>query len=515
MKFDKHLFISYAHVDNNPTPDDPKGWVARFHEYLNTYLGMNIGAEARIWRDERLQGNDVFSDEIFKQFPQTALLLSVISERYSESKWCLNEVTAFTKSAEQTGGLVVDNKARILKVMLKPLATDRLAAFPSVLREVLGYEFFFLAEGHRVLPLDPAFGNSEAYRRKIYFLAEDIAELIRKMDGIAKVKMAAAVGGSAGGGAVEPSIAPLPPEPAKGTKPTIYLAETSYDRADDRERLRGELRAHGYTIVPEQRMPELELDYVAEATRLLSESQLAIHMIGAVPGKVPDGADPKPAVQTQHELALQQSKDRGLERLIWLPVETKAEQPEHQAFLKDLRGSSELQLKADLIAGNLEDLKNAVRATLKRIEDPQPASAPVRESRGQRTVFLICVENDIEAIGPLVECLAASGVNVEIPVFSGDAAGVLEANEATAMTCHGTVLFFGAGDGAWRRHQLGELDRIQSSRPDRPFLAKITYLSGPETVDKKFLRLKKEPNLVDGAGGFQPAALQSFLKALQ
>jgi len=492
MNFEKHLFISYAHVDNMTTPDDPRGWVARFHEYLESYLSTNIGATARIWRDERLRGDDVFAKEIFKQFPQTAVLVSVISPRYLESKWCLDEVVEFSKVAARTGGLIIDDKSRILKVMLKPVPPERLEAFPSVMRDMIGYEFYHEAEGRRVLPLDPAFGSGEAYRRNIYFLAEDIADLVRKLSEQADTPLAT---------------------PAPAAKPAVYLAESSYDRAEDRERLRGELRAHGYMIVPDQRMPELEREYMAEVTRLLSQCQLSIHMIGSVRGKSPDGPSQKSAIQIQQELAVQQSKERRLERLIWLPADTRSDQPDHQAFLDALRGNAEMQRMADLIAGDLEELKSAARAALKRIEDPKPQTTIAPDS-GPPTVYLICVEDDVEAAVPLMECLGEKGYNVELPVFTGDSASVREANEAVAMACRGALLFFGAGDGAWRKHQLSELTRVQGSRRDNPLRANFTYLAAPDTTDKKVPRFKKESNLIDGIAGFQPSLLAPFLKAL-
>ena len=78
MNFETHLFISYAHVDNKPTADD-EGWITRFHKSLESYLSTNLGKDASIWRDDKLQGNDIFGDEIIKQFLKTALLISVLS----------------------------------------------------------------------------------------------------------------------------------------------------------------------------------------------------------------------------------------------------------------------------------------------------------------------------------------------------------------------------------------------------------------------------------------------------
>jgi hypothetical protein len=90
--FNKHLFISYAHVDNMMTSDDNQGWVTRFHSSLKAFLSGAIGEEAVIWRDDKLRGNDVFADEIVDQFPETALLVSIVSPRYLMSEWCLREI---------------------------------------------------------------------------------------------------------------------------------------------------------------------------------------------------------------------------------------------------------------------------------------------------------------------------------------------------------------------------------------------------------------------------------------
>ena len=74
MNFEQNLFISYAHIDDQPLNAGEKGWITRFHATLKAILSMRMGREAKIWRDEKLQGNDVFSDEIVAQFRQSAVL---------------------------------------------------------------------------------------------------------------------------------------------------------------------------------------------------------------------------------------------------------------------------------------------------------------------------------------------------------------------------------------------------------------------------------------------------------
>jgi Transcriptional regulator PadR-like family len=76
MGFEKHLFISYAHLDNEPLTEQQQGWITRFHTSLAAILSMRLGRKAEIWRDSKLSGNDIFADQILQQFPKTALQIS-------------------------------------------------------------------------------------------------------------------------------------------------------------------------------------------------------------------------------------------------------------------------------------------------------------------------------------------------------------------------------------------------------------------------------------------------------
>ena len=227
MSFEKDIFISYAHLDNQPLTAEQEGWISRFHASLEAMLSMRMGSQAKIWRDDKLQGMDIFSKEILDQFRQTAVLLSVLTPRYLNSEWCTREVDEFCKSAELSGGVVVDNKARVIKVIKTPV--DSGESLPSVMKEVLGYEFFTL-EDDAPLELDPAYGEKYAqdYNRKVGKLSWDIAQLLKTLE---------AHNGDIQESADEQSTA----------KSSLYLAECSYDRREVREILEGELKRHGYT----------------------------------------------------------------------------------------------------------------------------------------------------------------------------------------------------------------------------------------------------------------------------
>jgi len=147
MSFAQNLFISYAHIDNEPLTPGEKGWVTRFHTSLKALLSMRMGTEVQIWRDEKLQGNDVFSDEIVGRFRQSGALISILTSRYLNSEWCTREAREFCESAQQNGGLVFGNRSRVFKIIKTPVETQE--TLPAPMRDLLGYDFF--TEEERVI----------------------------------------------------------------------------------------------------------------------------------------------------------------------------------------------------------------------------------------------------------------------------------------------------------------------------------------------------------------------------
>ncbi len=52
--FDYDIFISFSHRDNEPHPGQDTGWVERFEDYLEWWLGKRRGLKGlKIWWDKR------------------------------------------------------------------------------------------------------------------------------------------------------------------------------------------------------------------------------------------------------------------------------------------------------------------------------------------------------------------------------------------------------------------------------------------------------------------------------
>jgi hypothetical protein len=489
--FTQDLFISYAHIDNQPMTEDEKGWVSRFHTTLGALLSMRLGKSARIWRDDKLQGNDMFADEITDQFFQTALLISVLTPRYLNSAWCTKEVAEFCKTAQHSGGMTIDNKSRVFKVLKTPVDTQE--TLPLEMKDALGYDFFMM-EDDAPVEMDAMYGKryGEAYNLMLNKLAWHIAQLLQKI----KTDVSDS----------------LPYKEAKGT---IYLAECSYDQKQARESLESELQHHGYTVLPDRELPRDEADYVAAVKGLLERCTLSIHLVGKNYGAVPCGPSEKSVVVLQNELAVQRSKSDTLERVIWLPQGTSSDKAQQQEFINALHEDDQVQFGADLITGDGETLKAAVHGTLKKLEKPEPRLAlPSGGEDGKKLIYLICNEQDVKATVPVRKFLRNAGFVIKTPIFEGDAAAVREAHQQFMSDCDALIVFYGSGDEAWKNTQDNELKKLPGYRCDKPLLGCYTYLAQPTTAKKEDLIDMEEDNLIDGLGDFSHEAMADFMRVV-
>lgn len=493
MSYTQDAFISYAHIDNEPLTPGQQGWVTQFHTTLQAMLSQRLGEKARIWRDEKLDGNDVFADEIVEQFAKTALLVSILSPRYVRSEWCTRELREFCEAAAHAGGVTIGNKSRVFKVIKTPFETA--APLPEAVQQTLGYEFYALDHGE-TQELDPAFGEQarQQFLSKLSRLAWELAKSLQQLAQSRPVASADSTGHA---------------------RSVVFLADCGRDQRNAREQLATELRMHGHEVLPALQLPLAEDALVPEVRAQLERCALAIHLVGASVGPVPDGPSGRSLVMLENQLAAERCRQGALRRIIWLPAGVSGERAEQQAFIDALQRDAALQYGADLLRGDLEALKGAMHLTLRQLDRPAaPAAALTATPAGQQVVHVLMSEADRAASVPLLKLLRAQGLVVTIPVFVGDAGALREANAQLVSGCDALVLFYGAGDEVWKFHQQSELRKQGAAGVAGRRRSEWICLAPPSTADKQMMRQLEEPHLIDALVGWTAASLDSLLAAL-
>jgi len=499
MQFDKDIFISYAHIDDESLIADKKGWITEFHRALEIRLGQLMGTKPIIWRDPILQGNHIFDKEIVDQFSKVAIMISVITPRYVKSEWCVREVTEFREVCQQNIGFIVNNKARVFKVIKTPIAQEQ---HPEGIRNILGYEFYGTDPNtNRIKEYSPVFSHTEkGYWEKLDDLANDICVYLEELKAV--------------NSPAAPSASVL--QQSKKHVKNIFLSESSSDTRELRDSLKRELQDHGYNILPYGQLSLVAPVLKDNVNQFMHESQLSIHLVGNSYGIVPEGTE-KSIVELQNELGAAKSLTDHLSRLIWIPENMDPTDERQKKFLQKLNsGSNEAIAGADMIKGSIEDFKSVVHDKLKSMESE--AEAPVAQQQIQeeqtgKMVYLICDIQDLDIILPLEDYLFANGIEVVLPIFEGDETQIREDHIENLKNCSGVIIFYGNGSEIWLRTKMRDFMKINGYGRTKPLSFKGVYVAGPANASKQRFRTL-EAEVINGIDKLPENELKNLLSKL-
>jgi hypothetical protein len=489
MNFEGDAFISYAHLDNVELIEGHKGWVATLHRALGTRVAQLHGEEARIWWDPKLQGNDYFADTLVERLQRVKALVAVVTPRYVKSEWGRRELVEFCKAAAQQGGIRVQDKARIFKVLKTPVERE---LHPPELQSLLGYEFFKVdPDTGKVLELalDEMFGPEvqKDFCLKLDDLAHDICALLDILR--------------------SPSVPPpSDPPPVAGA---VYLAVTTSELKDQREVIKRDLAQHGFTVFPDRPLPLAASDMQAAVREDLASCRMSIHMVGKTYSMVPEGGR-ESLVELQNELAIERAARGQFSRLVWIPPGVQVEDERQRKVLEGLRMDPRIEQGADLLETPLEDLRTMIDAWLKKGEKPEK---PEREAAVSPQVYLMYDQRDAGSISPWADFLFKD-FEVIHPVFDGDEAETRAYHQENLQSCDGALIFYGAANECWLRGKLGELKKSVGYRQTKikPVVG-ICFIAPRTAAKERFLT--HEAVLMPQWEGLSPDGLQPFVSRLK
>ncbi len=363
MNFEGDAFISYAHLDNVELIEGGKGWVTNLHRALEVRVAQLLGKPSHIWRDPKLDGNDIFEDALVKRLRDVASLISVVSPRYVKSEWTRRELAEFWKAAEEQGGVRFHDKARIFKVLKTPVPIE---ATPPELQSLLGYEFFKVdPDTGRIHELDEVFG-SEAQREfwiRLDDLAHDICCMLEVLEGPTTAV-----------GAVDSIAAPCRfslPRPLPTFGSSAKPSSETFSNMDT-----------PYFPLALSRMVESELKAILRSD--LARCRMSIHLVGRSYSFVPEASCSISAGDSERS-AIERGDQGDFSRLLWIPPGLQVKDERQRRVIEQFRMDPRIQKGADLLETPLEDLKTVIQERLKRITVPAAAaskqSVPSNESR--------------------------------------------------------------------------------------------------------------------------------------
>lgn len=483
--YENDAFISYSHIDNQPFSVPERRWVDFFHGHLQTFVDVHLGERASIWRDKRLTGDEVFSDEIGKRLLASAVLVSVLSPSYMKSDWCRKELFNFTDMAKSRGVLQVGTLHRVLKVLRLPVQRTLL---PPDLDTTVGTSFFRIdpqSERVRDLLVDSTADSLLVFLERVDDVAQELARLLRAM-------MPQPCGIGHAGDDRASSLA--------GGR-VVYLAWTSGDLAPQRDRLRRELEARRHRIVPEGDPPLDAAQFQAAVQTALGEAAIAVHMVGSKYGLVLEGVS-RSIVELQLDDAVFEASGSQAARIVWFAPQAALDtDPRLNALLAGV------QHRHVDVLGN-QGIKALKTLVLDRLQPASPHPPSFADTSGAgASVYLLCDQLDRADIAPVRNYLFERSLEVRLPLFEGDAQEIRAEHYETLKECDGVFVYWGRGSESWLRTMLRDLKKVFGLGRERPYTARLLMLAGPLDASKQGFRTHELP-MIDG---FAPELLQPFM----
>lgn len=507
MKFEKDIFISYAHLDDESLIESQNGWITEFHRVLAIRLGQVLGRKPVIWRDLELHGNHIFDQQIVDQFSQVAIMISIITPRYTKSDWCIREVNEFYAACEKNIGFNVNNQGRVFKIIKTPVKIEQ---HPEIIQNILGYEFYTTdSSSGRIRELAQISGQQtdRLYWDKLDDIANDIAAFLESIE-------------SQDGNTIEGHSATIENEKLK-----IYLAESSFETKELRDNLRRELQNSGCEIYPNKQLPFIESTLVDNVNTFLDNTELSIHLIGENYGLIPEGTQ-KSIVEIQNDVASSMSNKSGLQRLIWLPEGLQPKEDRQKLFVNNItQGISGIE-GADVIVSSLESFKEIILDKIAAIKNAKIKVEPVIEeiplkeqavlnSTNKKTdlkgiVYLIHDLLDVDEIRALENYLFESGLEVLVPLFEGDESDIRNDHIENLKICDAAIIYYGKANELWLRSKMRDFLKISGYGRENPIAVKAIYLGGPNTPAKEQFR-SLGTDVINGLSEFPAASFEKLL----
>lgn len=492
--FTNDIFISYRHLDNAPVSGS-SGWIDDFTAKLKTQLGFRLGYEPVIWRDRKLGGSEYFEKVIFGELQKSKLLISILSPGYvsPSSEWCMKELGEFHRLAEEGIGLQVGGKSRCIKVVKSFLDRKR---HPAQLQGLLGYDFYELDEETdrpEEFSYLPDGDHHARYRKKIDELAFEVSKLLLTFGDV--------------------------PQSTPDREHTVYLAETTTDRADYRDSISSELLSRGFRVLPDKELPNTPAEYRLAVSENLKQARLSIHLIGEKYARVLEGDEENSVVQIQNELAAQVAGTQDFSRLIWIAPDLAPVGKLQPAFINLLRTSKEAQNGAELLERPFEELKNRI---IEKLNPPKPAVAKVINFPQEDLVriYLMCDKLDFASVTAIRDYLYEKNQNYEVVLAAreGEEAmqvQVIQYHKDNLLECDAALVYYGHGNEFWLHSKLSDLRKVRAWGRERPLL-KGLYLAAPETPHKQEYKIREVLQLKPpGYGGVSEAALDAFIAYIE
>lgn len=417
----KHdIFVSYAHVDDEPLAGADKGWVTTLINGLKIILGQKLGRSDAfsLWMDYELRGHTALTPNVIEQLEGSATLVLILSPGYLASQWCHLELNAFLAK-------VGSNSGRVFVVEHEQVER------PAELSDLLGYKFWVSDDaGHpRTLAIPKPNPEEVEYYQRLYDLARQLTDQLKELKEQAKATPVAV-------------SSPTNSTSATTLTPTIFLAEVSSDLEERRQEVKRYLDQQGVRILPDKAYSFATIQQFLDQD--LSECRLFVQLLS---DKTGNGYP-----QFQYERAIAAN----------LPILQWRDPALDLAAVTDDAHRALLSLSTVVATDHIEFQAYIIKQLKQQLKPKE--DEPIDEDV---FVFVNAAPEDMPLAHQIKDILEARGVGYSLPLdlsVTTKPAEIRQYLEQNLLSCDAVIVLYDSTSVVWVNEQILYCRRMQRRR---------------------------------------------------
>lgn len=290
--------------------------------------------------------------------------------------------------------------------------------------------------------------------------------------------------------------------------PVIFVAETTQDQEENRNKIIRELKQHGYQVLPGYRLPNRSKEIEPALNKMLDNSIMSIHMLGGLYGSYLK--DSRYSItdflnrSVRNYIKETDFTGRKFKRIIWIPPYLKISDQRQDLFLGRMKREENDQY-TELIQSPLEELKTLIFNNINSLLDSS-GNDPGKE-------FCLYVIHDPlhhSNLKNYILFLSNKGMRVLTLSFENEDS-IIQQHINHLAFCHG-VLIFDNGNTNWLEAKFRDLIKIKGYGRSVPFSFKAVLTNSDNGIEKLDEQITKDVvflhNSMDLESVFEPLLIK-------
>jgi hypothetical protein len=267
------------------------------------------------------------------------------------------------------------------------------------------------------------------------------------------------------------------------TNNKIFIAETSPDQTLNRNYLVREFKHQGYTVVPEDQLPNDIVSFSDQVQNLMEESLISIHLIGNNYAPLLNNIEIS-KVELQNDIFNEvivktESLKRNLQRLVLIPPALKPKSDKQKKYIDSFKLNIELQKNTEIIQSPLEDFKSIIQKKVDGFfnENTKQKDISINKSK-KRTIYIIGNGTNTNAIKDLKEVLNEKGFDFAETINSKNKIELIKDHQRNLTHCDGVIVYYSSKNEQWLNSKLSDIVKSPGIGRNIPFLLKAILIDG-------------------------------------